>query len=89
MESKKCTETALSLLPCSKYVMTSVKFRENWSENKGEEKQDSLLCQWPLALITTDEQVSPPSIVSTQNTSHFLLISVGILFNSTSIGSQL
>jgi len=52
------------------------------------ERNDILLLQWHLCLIKADEQISPPSLVSKQ-TSHFQLMSVGILFNSTLIGIHL
>ena len=46
------------------------------------ERNDILLWQWHLCLLKADEQISSPSLVSKQTSSHFQLMSVGIPFNS-------
>ena len=45
--------------------------------------------QWPLCVIASDEQISQPSLVWKQNSSHLHSLCVGILFNCTALGIHL
>ena len=50
------------------------------------EKQNT---EWPSCMITSDDQISPPSLVCKQNFSHLHSFCVGILFNRTALGIHL
>ena len=45
--------------------------------------------KWPLCVIASDEQISQPSLVWKQNSSHLHSLCVGILFNCTALGIHL
>ena len=47
------------------------------------------LWEWPLCVIASDEQISQPSLVWKQNSSHLHSLCVGILFNCTALGIHL
>ena len=49
----------------------------------------STISQWPSCVITSDDQISPPSLVCKQNSSHLHSFCVGILFNRTALGIHL
>ena len=42
--------------------------------------------QWPLCMITSDEQISPPSLVCKENSLHLHSFCVDILFKFTALG---
>ena len=44
------------------------------------------LFQWPLCMITSDEQISPPSLVCKENSLHLHSFCVDILFKFTALG---
>ena len=56
----------------------TVEFRSSWGKENGFE--------WLSCVITSDEQISPPSPVCKQNSSHLHPLRVGILFNRTALG---
>ena len=45
--------------------------------------------KWPLCVIASDVQISQPSLVWKQNSSHLHSLCVGILFNCTALGIHL
>ena len=45
--------------------------------------------QWPLCVIASDVQISQPSLVWKQNSSHLHSLCVDILFNCTALGIHL
>ena len=45
--------------------------------------------EWPLCMITSVEQISPPSRVCKQNSSHLHSLGVNILFNFSALGIYL
>ena len=57
-----------------------------WGGLSYECDRDARQIEWPLCMITSDEQISPPSLVCKENSLHLHSFCVDILFKFTALG---